>query len=99
MIGNIAGMRNIRYTVQRPPNVFLQIVGFVLAIGLFAFAIVIGGFILAGLLGLGLIAWLVISVRIWWLKRNVSQQRDAGEHIVEAEYRVVEMTEPDDRNP
>ena len=99
MIGNIAGMRNIRYTVQRPPNLFLQIVGFVLAIGLFAFAIVIGGFILAGLLGLGLIAWLVISVRIWWLKRNVSQQRGAGENIVEAEYRVVEMTEPDDRNP
>ena len=92
-------MRNIRYTVQQPPNVFVQIIGFIVAVGLFAFAIVIGGFLLAGLLGLGLIAWLVISVRIWWLTRNAEQQRDAEAHIVEAEYRVIETAERDDRTP
>jgi len=92
-------MRNIRYTVQQPPNLFVQIIGFILGIGLFAFAIVIGGFLLAGLLGLGLIAWLVISVRIWWLSRKAEQRRDAEGHIVEAEYRVVETTERDDRTP
>jgi predicted lipid-binding transport protein (Tim44 family) len=92
-------MRNIRYTVQQPPNLFVQIIGLILGIGLFAFAIVIGGFLLAGLLGLGLIAWLVISVRIWWLSRKAERQRDVEGHIVEAEYRVVEMTERDDRTP
>jgi len=89
-------MRNIRYTAQQPPNLFVQIVGFILGIGLFAFAIVIGGFLLAGLLGLGLIAWLVISARVWWLTRNAEQRRDADAHVVEAEYRVVEMSERDE---
>ena len=86
-------MRNIRYTVQRPPNLFTQIVGLVVGIGLFVLAIVIGGFVLAGLLGIGLIAWLVISARIWWLTRNAEQQRDADGRVVEAEYRVVEVTD------
>ena len=90
-------MRNIRYTVPHQPNLFVQIVGAILGIGLFAFAVVIGGFLLAGLLGLGLIAWLVISIRIWWLTRKAEERRDAEAHIVEAEYRVVEMTERDDR--
>ena len=76
---------------------FVQVVGFVLGIGFFVLAIVIGGFLLAGLLGLGLIAWLVISARIWWLTRNADQQRDIDERIVEAEYRVVEVTERDDQ--
>ena len=92
-------MRNIRYTVQQPPNVFVQIIGFIVAVGLFAIAIVIGGFLLAGLLGLGLIAWLVISVRIWWLTRKSEQQRDVEAHIVEAEYRVIETVERDDHTP
>ena len=92
-------MRNIRYTVQQPPNLFVQIIGFILGIGLFAFAIVIGGFLLAGLLGLGLIAWLVISARIWWLTRKAEQRRDTEAHIVEAEYRVIEITKRDDRTP
>lgn len=92
-------MRNIRYTTQQPPNLFVQIIGFIVGIGLFAFAIVLGGFLLAGLLGLGLIAWLVISARIWWLTRKAEQRRDAEAHIVEAEYRVVEMTDGNDRSP
>jgi len=92
-------MNNLRYTVRQPPNLFVQIVGFILGIGLFAFAVVIGGFLLAGFLGLGLIAWLVISARIWWLTRKAEQRRDAEERIVEAEYRVVESTERDDLIP
>ena len=44
-------MRNIRYTVPHQPNLFVQIVGAILGIGLFALAIVIGGFLLAGLAG------------------------------------------------
>ena len=91
-------MRNIRYTTQRPPNLLAQIIGLVLGIGLFVLAIVIGGFLLAGILGLGLIAWLVISARIWWLTRTAERQREFDGHVVEAEYRVIETTEPDDSN-
>lgn len=89
--------RNTLYMARRPPNKFVQVVGFILGIGLFVLAIVIGGFLLAGLLGLGLIAWLVISARIWWLTRNADRTRDSDEHIVEAEYHVVEVSDRDER--
>lgn len=89
-------MRNIRYTVKQPPNLFAQIIVLIVGVGLFVLAIVIGGFLLAGLLGLGLIAWLVISARVWWLSRNREQQRDVEGRIVEAEYRVVEVTDRDE---
>lgn len=90
-------MRNIQYTGQRPPNLFAQLIGLVVGVGLFVLAIVIGGFLLAGLLGIGLIAWLVISARLWWLTRNADRREDVGGRIVEAEYRVVEVTDPDER--
>lgn len=89
-------MRNIRYTAQRPPNLFAQIIGLIVGMGLFVLAIVIGGFLLAGLLGFGLIAWLVISARVWWLTRNAERQQDVDGRIVEAEYRVVDVTDHDE---
>lgn len=89
-------MRNIDYSNRRSPNLVAQVAGLIVGIGLFVLAIVIGGFLLAALLGLGLIAWLVISARIWWLTRKAERQPDADGHIVEAEYRVVEITDRDD---
>jgi membrane protein implicated in regulation of membrane protease activity len=76
---------------------FVQGAAFILGIVLFGLAIVIGGFLLAGLLGLGLIAWLVISARIWWLTRNAARRRDTDERIVDAEYHVVEVSDRDER--
>lgn len=90
-------MPDIRHTVQRPRNLFAQIIGLIVGIAMFVLAVIIGGFLLAGLLGLGLLAWLVISARMWWLTRNAQHQRDVDGRIVEAEYRVVEVTDRDER--
>ena len=83
---------------RRPPrNILLQGLGLVLGLLALMGAVIVGGFLLAGLIGVGLIAWLVIYIRIWWMTRKLGTpggQKD----IVEAEYTVITSTESDDRD-
>ena len=90
-------MRHTRYSSHGPPNLFAQIIGLIVGIGLFVLAVIIGGFVLAALLGLGLLAWIAVTVRLWWLNRKQPEQAGDSERIVEAEYRVVEITDRDER--
>jgi hypothetical protein len=90
-------MRQIRYvsTGGRSPNILVRAAGIIVGLIALGFSIVLGGVVLAGLIGIGLIVGLVLYARFWWLARKV-RQGDYDERIVEAEYRVIEVNEPDD---
>ncbi len=90
-------MRYIRVTSQRgskPPNPFMQALGFVVGVILFIGAALIGGLVLAALVGFVLIAGLIIYARIWWLTRKARRQQEDA--FVEAEYRVIEPSDDDE---
>lgn len=98
-------MPQIRYVRlgRRQVNPFMQVVGMIVGLTVFAVAVIVGGFVLAALIGLALIAWLVIYVRLWWLARKAGHASPAGvtagaarEDFVDAEYRVIETRDHDD---
>ncbi len=71
-----------------------MIVAAFIAIG----AIFLGAVVVFFLVGLALLVWLVFSVRLWWMRRQMQgrgarvrtrTERERGD-IVEVEYRVVE---------
>ena len=92
-------MPRFRYVaVEGPPrNPLLQFLGFVVGLGLFAVAFVFGAFLLAALVGLGLVAGLVIYLRLWWLARRSARARD--DEYLETEYTVLERHRRDEREP
>jgi membrane protein implicated in regulation of membrane protease activity len=66
-------------------------------------AVLLGAVILAFALGLGLIAAIVLYLRVWWLarraRRGESRTRDDGtvRRHIEVEYRVVDERDPGER--
>jgi len=90
-------MPRIRYVaVEGPPrNPILKFIGFVAGLGLLAVSFVFGAFLLAALIGLGLIAGLVIYLRVWWLRRRMD--RATQSEYLETEYRVVDRHKSEDR--
>lgn len=93
----------------RPGNMLFQGLGIVLGLLALMAAVIVGGFLLAALIGVGLIAWVVIYIRIWWLTRQGGKIRQGGktrnagrtegsQDIVEAEYTVITTSEADDRD-
>ncbi|MBT8444366.1 MAG: hypothetical protein KJO13_06450 [Gammaproteobacteria bacterium] len=101
-------MRQNRYIgldSGKPPNVFVQAIAAVAAFGIFVISVIVGGIVLAGLVGLVSLAVIVIYARVWWLRRQIDRamreqgrQADGGssEEVVEAEYRVIDITDEDD---
>ena len=76
------------------PRSFLgQILAFVVGVAVLAVSFVLGAFLLAAIFGFILIAGLVATVWVWWLKRKAADicQDDS---VLDAEYTVVE--DPDD---
>lgn len=60
-----------------------RILGVILALLLVVSGLAIG----ALMLGLGLIAGLVLSARVWWLRRRLRRQSPS---LIEGEYQVLE---------
>ena len=79
---------------SKPPNPFMQALGFVVGVILFIGAALIGGLVLAALVGFALIGGLIVYARVWWLTRKVRRQQD--DDFVEAEYRVVDSSDDDE---
>ncbi len=82
------------YKPQFSRNPLVQVAAIVVAALVTVAAVLLGAVVLAFFVGLAILAWLVLSIRLWWLRRRMrpggtgpaAQRGD----IVEVEYTVVE---------
>lgn len=58
---------------------------------MFILAVLLGGIVLAAIIGFFLIIGTIVYIRLWWLARKAA--RRGKEEFVEAEYRVIEVSE------
>lgn len=100
----------MRYHLAPPPlNPFARVLAGLAAVAVLVGAVFFGLIIFAVALGLGLLAWLVLSVRIWWLRRRMPQgapgdvdsagrrpeRRADDSRVIDAEYEVISRREKD----
>ena len=93
-------MYAMRYTAFRtglPPNPLVRIAFFVVAVIMVIGAVFLGAVVLSLIVGIGAIAWLVISIRVWWLRRQFrskppdsNDDRSEPGEIIGVEYTVIE---------
>ncbi len=67
----------------------MQVIGFILGLGILGIAIVFGAFLLAGILGLGLVLAAIVYVRLWWFRRQLRRRTSTDEEFIETEYEVL----------
>ena len=84
----------MRYYISPPPvSPLARVIASVFAVLAVIGAAVLGLFMLAALIGFGLLAWLVLTIRRWWVRRRRPQaqaQRHQGNpEVIEAEYTVI----------
>ena len=100
-----------QYIAPPPMNPLSRLLAGILAVLALAGAFFFGIFVLGLVAGLGLIAWLVFSIRMWWLRKKYagnlsgmggmdsqSRGQDSGAgngDIIEAEYTVVSRKDED----
>lgn len=84
--------QDYRITYKKP-GPLAQILSFVVGVAVLSLAFVFGVFILAVLAGLIAIAAIVISLRVWWLRRKYEQAiregREPGD-VMQGEFIVIE---------
>ncbi len=82
------------YRPNLPQNPLVRIAAVIVAAFVVIGAIFLGAVVLFFLVGFAILAWLTLSVRLWWLRRQVQSgdSRPESQHgeIVEVEYTVVE---------
>lgn len=84
----------MRYYISPPPaNPLARLLAGVLAVLALAGAFFFGVVVLAFAVGLGLVAWLFLWIRMWWLRRNLPVETPGPEErsgdVIDAEYTVV----------
>ena len=84
----------MQYQIAPPPmNPLARLLAGVLAVLALVGAFFFGLFILVFAVGLGLIAWLALWIRMWWLGRNrpadTPRSDDRSGDVIDAEYTVV----------
>lgn len=81
------------HSARRPVAEFLSIVGALIALGV---AFLLGIFFVAIVAGLILLGAAVVTVRVWWLRRQFRQAvaghapADAKTAVIEGEYTIVD---------
>lgn len=93
------------YISQSPMNPLSRLLAALLAVLALVGAFFFGIFVLAFAAGLGLLAWLVLSVRMWWLRKKgmvggagtgpVAGSREDRDDITDVEYTVVSRQDED----
>jgi uncharacterized iron-regulated membrane protein len=89
----------VAYRLPPPPlNPLARVLAGLLAALALAAAFFFGLVVLALAVGLGLLAWLVMTLRVWWLRRQGEVGADGGSgaqaevrrgEVIEADYEVV----------
>ena len=84
----------MQYYISPPPmNPLARLLAGVLAVLALVGAFFFGLVVLAFAVGLGLVAWLFLWVRMWWIRRNhppvTSRAEKHSGDIIDAEYTVV----------
>ena len=74
---------------SQPRSFFGQIIAFVVGLAVLAVSFVLGAFILATIFGFILVAGLIVTVRVWWLKRKAADA-NREDSVLDAEFTVVE---------
>jgi len=83
------------YITQQSANPVVRILAALFAVLAFVGAFFFGLIILAVVVGLGLLFWLGIRLRLWWLLRNrppgatQADSRSTESQVIDAEYTVV----------
>lgn len=79
------GPRGMLYAPQNP---IARVLAVIAGLGIMALVFFLGVIFFAAFAALGAIAWVVLSVRRWWLTRDDPRDRSDPD-IVDVEYRVV----------
>ena len=85
-----------------PNNPIVQVIAVIVAVLVAIGAVFLGAVILSFFIGFAIIGWVILTIRLWWLRRQVrsgggtSSRSQTGE-IVEVEYTVVEERPVDHR--
>ena len=77
---------------SQPRGFFGQIIAFVIGLAVLAASFVLGAFLLAAFFGFILVVGLIVTIRVWWLKRKTADAYRENS-VLDAEYTVV--SDPD----
>jgi len=87
-------VRSPNYNQRVPTNPVVQVVAVMVAVVVAIGAVFVGAVVLSFLVGFALIGWVILMVRLWWLRRQTSSRsgtrRESGpSEIVGVEYTVL----------
>ena len=93
-------MTQVPYNPQLSRNPLVQIAAVVVAAFIVIGAVFLGAIVLSCFVGCAILAWMILAIRVWWLRRSVrrgdsGRGADRGE-IVGVEYTVVEERSVDE---
>jgi len=83
------------YISPPPMNPLSRLLAGILAVIALAGAFFFGVFVLIFAVTVGLIAWLFLWIRMWWIRRKTPQSVDRSGKIIDAEYTVVSRRDED----
>jgi len=87
-------MSQSAYKLQFSRNPLVQIAAVVVAVLVTVGAVFLGAIVLSFFVGLAILAWLGLTIRLWWLRRRMRRSETGrsaqGGEIMDVEYTVVE---------
>ena len=87
-------MSQSAYKLQFSRNPLVQIAAIVVVVLVTVGAVFLGAIVLSFFVGLAILAWLGLTIRLWWLRRRMRRSETGrsaqGGEIMDVEYTVVE---------
>ncbi len=87
-------MSQSAYKLQFSRNPLVQIAAVVVAVLVTVGAVFLGAIVLSFFVGLAILAWLGLTIRLWWLRQRMRRSETGrsaqGGEIMDVEYTVVE---------
>lgn len=84
------------YNPQFSRNPLVQIAAVVVAAFIVIGAVFLGAIVLSFFVGFAILAWVILTIRVWWLRRSARRGGAGSDEIVGVEYTVVEERSVDD---